>query len=132
MIGRHSPNIDMDKLRHKFGSALQLDSIFEEHLERERKPTWLKLKHSCDTDHPSPCHWRGELHAISCELQTCWKAGVIMQAETVLKKSGYVIDFLLHFHDWQTCGVDLLRPQGGKYSVILSKVDHALGDLEMA
>ncbi|KAF8867766.1 hypothetical protein CPB84DRAFT_1698363, partial [Gymnopilus junonius] len=33
MIGGHSPNVDVDELRTRFGSALRLDAIFEAHPE---------------------------------------------------------------------------------------------------
>ncbi|KAF8867765.1 hypothetical protein CPB84DRAFT_1859091 [Gymnopilus junonius] len=52
----------------------------------------------------------------------------VAQAELVLKKSGYVIDFSEHFRDWRTRGVDLLRPKGGKYPGISAEVDRSLGE----
>jgi hypothetical protein len=35
MIGGHSPNVDVDELRRRFGSAIRLDTIFESYPEWE-------------------------------------------------------------------------------------------------
>jgi hypothetical protein len=127
MIGGHSPNVDVDKLRRRFGSAIRLDAIFEAYPEWEQRPIRLKLKRSRDADHLSPRNWRGDLRAITCDLHTCWTKGVA-QAEMILKKHGYTIDFSEHFRDWRTRGVDLLRPKGGKYPGISLEVDRSLGE----
>jgi hypothetical protein len=127
MIGGHSPNVNVEELRDRFGSALRLDAIFETYPRWERKPRRLKLNRNRDVDHLSPRNWRGELRAVTCDLQVCWKEGVT-QAESILKKSGHTIDFSNHFHDWRTRGIDLLRPKGGKYLGISSGVDRSLGD----
>lgn len=127
MIGGHSPNVDIDELCLRFGSALRLDGIFQNHPLWERRPSRLKLKRSRDVDHLSPRHWKGELRASTCDLELCWKNGVT-QAETVLKKFGYTLNFQELFRDWRTRGVDLMRPKGGKYPGISSEVDRSLGE----
>jgi hypothetical protein len=128
MIGGHCPNVDVDELRRRFGSAIRLDAIFEAYPEWERRPRRLKLQRSRDVDHLSPRNWRGDLRAITCDLQACWKEGVA-QAEAVLKTAGYAINFSEHFHDWRARGVDLLRPKGGKYPGISLEVDRSLGEI---
>lgn len=76
MIGGHSPNVDVDELCNRFGSALRLDKIFQDHPQWEHRLVCLKLKRGRDLDHLSPHHWKGELHASSCDLQLCWEIGV--------------------------------------------------------
>jgi hypothetical protein len=98
MIGRHSPNVDVEELRDRFGSALRLDGIFETHPKWERQPRRLKFNRNRDVDHLSPRNWRGELRAVTCDLQVCWKEGVT-QTESILKKSGYIINFYNYFDD---------------------------------
>jgi hypothetical protein len=124
MIGGHSPNVDVDELRIQFGSALRLDGIFQDHPLWERRPNRLKLKRSRDADHLSPRHWKGELRATTCDLAVCWKAGV-SEAETVLKKFGYTLNFSELFRDWRTRNVDLM-PKEGKYPGISAEVDRFL------
>lgn len=68
--------------------------------------------------------WRGELRVKTCSLHACWKVAVT-EAETILQKAGYSIDFSEHFRDWRTRGVDLLRPKGGKYPGISAEVDRS-------
>ncbi|KAF9522600.1 hypothetical protein CPB83DRAFT_776856, partial [Crepidotus variabilis] len=127
MIGGHSPNVDVEELARRFGSALRLASIFQDHPNWERKPRRLKLERSCDADHLSPRHWKGELRASSCDLNECWKKGIQL-AEISLAKFGYSINFGQHFGDWQTRRVDLLRPKGGKYPGISAEVERSLTD----
>jgi hypothetical protein len=127
MIGSHSPNVDIEELCNRIGSALRLDDIFQEYPKWERRPHRLKLKRSRDADHLSPRNWKGELRASSCNLLSCWANGV-SQAQAVLARFGYVIDFGKHFHDGQKRGVDLMRPKGGKYPGISSEVDQSLGE----
>lgn len=129
MIGGHSPNVDVDEFRNRCASAIRLDKIFQTYPSWECCPNHLKLKWSRDADHLSPRHWKGELRAETCDLDTCWKNGVA-QAEAVLRKVGYNIDFQTHFRDWHKHGVDLLRPAGGKYPGISPQVDWSLGDSE--
>ena len=90
------------------------------------------MKRSHDKDHLSPSQWKGELQANTCNLYTCWINSInsVQQAETLLMKYGYDIDFSEHLNNWQTHGVDLLRPRGGKYPGISVEVDQSLRDLE--
>jgi len=50
----------------------------------------------------------------------------VRQAETILAKHGYPIDFKELFCDWHLSGVDLMRPKGGKYPGISAEVDRSL------
>ena len=128
MIGGHSPNVDVEELKNRYGSALRPDAVFDTSPQWEQQPRRLRLNRNRDVDHLSPQNWRGELRAVTCDLQGCWKEGVT-QAESILKKSGYIIDFSNHFRNCRTRGVDLLRPKGGKYLGISSEVDRSLGEL---
>jgi hypothetical protein len=38
MIGGHLPNIDVEELRNRIGSALRLDKIFQEYPNWEQRP----------------------------------------------------------------------------------------------
>jgi hypothetical protein len=95
MIGSHSPNCDVDELHARFGSALRLDGIFQDRPGWERRPSRLKMTHSRDADHLSPRPWKGELRAATCDLVAYWEEGV-SQAEAILKKFGYSINFKEH------------------------------------
>jgi hypothetical protein len=53
----------------------------------------------------------------------------LRQAEAILTRSGYNIDFKALFRDWHSRGVDLMRPKGGKYPGISSEVDRSLGEV---
>ena len=128
MIGGHSPNIDIEELRDRIGSALRLDEIFQKYPNWEQRPRRLKLKRSRDVDHLSPRHWRGELRASTCNLPACWADGV-HQAETLLTKYGCPMNFSEHFSDGHRRGVDLMRPKGGKYPGISAEVDRSLPDV---
>jgi hypothetical protein len=125
MIGGHSPNVSAEEMRNRVGSAIRLDSIFQKYPEWERRPRRLKLERSRDVDHLSPQHWTGDLCASTCDLLACWDDGV-QQAEMILEKHGYPIDFKELFHDWHLSGVDLMRPKGGKYPGISAEVDRSL------
>jgi hypothetical protein len=65
MIGRHSPNMAIDELRQRFGSALRIDYIFRKHPELQRRARRLKLLRSRDVGHLSPREWKGDLTAQS-------------------------------------------------------------------
>jgi hypothetical protein len=54
MIGRHSPNMAIDELRRRFGSALRLDEIYCCRPHLEKLPCRLTLLRSHDVDHLSP------------------------------------------------------------------------------
>jgi len=127
MIGAHSPNVDVDEFRIRCGSALRLDAIFQQYPHWERKPARLKLKRNRDADHLSPRQWRGELRAVTCDLDACWKGGVL-QAEEILTEYGYIINFGELFKDWTVRGIDLMRPKGGKYPGVSAEIDRSLGE----
>ena len=127
MIGGHSPNIDVEELWNRIGSAVRLDEIFQGYPNWEQRPRRLKLKRSRDVDHLSPRHWQGELRASTCNLSACWAEGVC-QAEVLLAKYGCPINFGEHFYDRHRRGVDLMRPKGGKYPGISAEVDRSLAD----
>jgi hypothetical protein len=126
MIGAHSPNVSIEEMRNRVGSAIRVDSIFQKYPKWERRPRRLKFERSRDVDHLSPQHWKGDLRASTCDLlPACWDEGV-RQAETILAKHGYPIDFKEVFQDWHLSGVDLMRPKGGKYPGISAEVDRSL------
>ncbi|KAJ6569699.1 hypothetical protein B0H10DRAFT_2354990, partial [Mycena sp. CBHHK59/15] len=122
MIGGHSPNMAIDELRQRFGSALRIDEIFRRHPELERHPRHLKLVRSREVDHLSPGQWIGDLTAQSCNLLACWIAG-IKAAITLLQSFGCSVDFDSLF---RRSGFDLMRPKGGKYPGVSKEVDRSL------
>lgn len=137
MIRGHSPDVDVEELRNRIGSAIRLDHIYLKYPKWERRPDRLQLKRSRDVDHLSPRHWKGDLRAASCDLLACWKEGV-QQAKAALSKAGFMlndglpIDFAMIFQD-PKC--DLMRPLKdpqnpalyGKYPGISAGVDRSLG-----
>ncbi|KAJ7794981.1 hypothetical protein B0H14DRAFT_2621444 [Mycena olivaceomarginata] len=124
MIGRHSPNMAIDELRQRFGSALRIDYIFRKHPELERHARRLKLLRSRDVDHLSPREWKGDLTAQSCDLLKCWIAGM-EAAVAFLKLHGIDIDFRELFSPEDA---DLMRPKGGKYPGLSKTVDRSIAD----
>ncbi|KAJ7236387.1 hypothetical protein C8J57DRAFT_1569718 [Mycena rebaudengoi] len=128
MIGRHSPNMAVDELRQRFGSALRLDKIFRKYPHLERRARRLKLVRSRDVDHLIPSHWSGELTAQSCDLLACWLAGVAA-AKAILALHRCDIDFVALF---KREGYDLMRPKGGKYPGVSREVDRSLVDVYTA
>lgn len=127
MIGGHSPNCSICELRDRFGSAMNLDYIYENHPELERKPRRLKLLRTRDVDHLRPPEWKGELTADSCNLQHCWPAGVKI-AEYILKKYG--VKMAMSFSErFKRKNTDLMRPFGGKYPAISAEVDRSMANL---
>jgi hypothetical protein len=126
MIGGHSPNCSVCELRARFGSAMNLDYIYERHPELERKPRRLKLVRSRDLDHLRPSQWQGEITASSCDLEKCWRAAV-KAAEDILKKYGVTmaLSFAQLFAQKKT---DLMRPFGGKYPAISAEIDRSMAN----
>ncbi|KAJ6630146.1 hypothetical protein B0H10DRAFT_2362255 [Mycena sp. CBHHK59/15] len=125
MIGGHSPNCSVAELRDRFMSAMNLDWIYEQCLEFERQPHRLNLTHMGHVDHLRPRHFKRELRAKSCDLPAVWKSAV-RKAEAILAKYGVrmTVPFSVLFKQPET---DLLRPFGGKYSVLSTK-DVVTGD----
>ncbi|KAK7001122.1 hypothetical protein R3P38DRAFT_2428555, partial [Favolaschia claudopus] len=76
MIGGHSPNCSIGELRDRFGSAMNLDYIYERHPEWERHPPRLNMIRKRHVDHLRPSHFKRELRANSCDLESCWAAAV--------------------------------------------------------
>ncbi|KAJ6608994.1 hypothetical protein B0H10DRAFT_1814673, partial [Mycena sp. CBHHK59/15] len=85
MIGGHSPNCSVGELRDRFSSALNLDYIYEHHPELERKPRRLNMSRLRHVDHLQPSHFKRELRADSCDLETVWVVAV-KAAEALLAK----------------------------------------------
>ncbi|KAJ7251090.1 hypothetical protein C8J57DRAFT_1078413 [Mycena rebaudengoi] len=125
MIGRHSPNMAVDELRQRFGSALRMDQIFRKYLHLERRARRLKLVRSRDVDHISPAQCTGELTAASCDLLACWLEAVAA-AKAILAFYGCDVDFAALF---ARAGFDLMRPKGGKYPGVSKEVDRSLVDV---
>ncbi|KAJ7659168.1 hypothetical protein DFH06DRAFT_1406208 [Mycena polygramma] len=127
MIGGHSPNCSVGELRDRFGSAMNLDRLYEEQPEWERKPRRLQLVRDRDVDHLRPKMWRGEVRADSCDLDACWVAGR-KAAEAVLRK--YDIKMEVSFAErFKRPNTDLMRPFGGKYPAISLEVDRSMVNL---
>ncbi|KAF8218166.1 hypothetical protein K438DRAFT_1901061 [Mycena galopus ATCC 62051] len=127
MIGGHSPNCSIGELQDRFGSAINLDFVYDKHLELERKPRRLKLLRTQDLDHLRPECWGGEVSADSCDLELCWSTGVAA-AEGILQKYG--IKITVSFAElFQRPNTDLMRPNGGKYPAISPGVDRSMANL---
>ncbi|KAJ7491375.1 hypothetical protein B0H11DRAFT_1859355 [Mycena galericulata] len=124
MIGGHSPNCSVAELRDRFMSAMNLDWIYEQYPEFERQPRRLNMSRMCHVDHLRPRHFQRELRAVSCDLPVVWKSAV-RKAEAILAKYGVrmAVPFSVLFRRPET---DLLRPFGGKYPALSSKVDRSV------
>ncbi|KAK6974238.1 hypothetical protein R3P38DRAFT_3296758 [Favolaschia claudopus] len=122
MIGGHSPNCSIGELRDRFGSAMNLDYIYERHPEWERHPPRLNMIRK------RPSHFKRELRANSCDLESCWAAAV-KAAESILTKYG--VQMAMTFSErFQKKDTDLSRPFGGKYPAISGGIDRSLADLD--
>jgi hypothetical protein len=75
MIGGHSPNMAIDELRRRFGSALRLDEIYRRRPHLEKLARRLMLVRSRDVDHLSPRNYVGDLTAGSCDIPACYFEG---------------------------------------------------------
>ncbi|KAJ7447664.1 hypothetical protein FB451DRAFT_1535824 [Mycena latifolia] len=127
MIGRHSPNCSTGELRNRFGSAMMLDSIYEQHPELERKPRRLNMFRMRHVDHLRPSHFKRELRADSCDLEVCWSAAV-KATECILAKYG--VRMGLSFGErFRRKDTDLMRPMGGKYPAISGEIDRSMANL---
>ncbi|KAK7034124.1 hypothetical protein R3P38DRAFT_3496387 [Favolaschia claudopus] len=124
MIGGHAPNMAIDELRRRFGSALRIDEIFTRRPHLEKLAHRLSLGRSRDVDHLSPRNFIGDLTASSCDIQACYDEGV-EQAVEFLKRYGYEIDFNALF---SKPDFDLMRPNGGKYPGVSKEVDRSLDE----
>ncbi|KAJ7761933.1 hypothetical protein DFH07DRAFT_867598 [Mycena maculata] len=117
MIGGHSPNSSLGELRDRFNSAMNLDYIYEQHPELERKPRRLKLFRMRDVDHLPD----------SCDLEACWTRAV-SSAEYILRKYG--VQMCMSFAQlFQMEDTDLMRPNGGRYPSVSTSVDRSMADL---
>ncbi|KAK6969185.1 hypothetical protein R3P38DRAFT_3504625 [Favolaschia claudopus] len=127
MIGGHSPNCSIGELRDRFGSAMNLDHIYERHPELERHPPRLNMIRKRHVDHLRPAHFKRELRAKSCDLESCWGAAVVA-AEHILTTYGVRMNmsFSQRFGMKDT---DLSRPLGGKYPAISGGIDRSLANL---
>ncbi|KAJ7091031.1 hypothetical protein C8R44DRAFT_750778 [Mycena epipterygia] len=127
MIGSHSPNSSLGELRDRFNSAMNLDYIYEQHPELEQKPRQLSLFRMRDVDHLRPEHWKGELRADSCDLETCWKLAV-RRTEAILRKYG--VQMSVTFEElFKRKNTDLMRPFGGKYPAISAEVNRSIANV---
>ncbi|KAJ6455112.1 hypothetical protein DFH09DRAFT_1508591 [Mycena vulgaris] len=126
MIGGHSPNCSIGELRDRFGSAMNLDFIYEKHPELERQPRRLNFFRKRHVDHLRPPHWTRELRADSCDLDKCWVRGV-KSTEAVLEKYG--VQMTMSFSErFKKKDTDLMRPFGGKYPATSTDVDRSMGN----
>ncbi|KAJ7929882.1 hypothetical protein B0H13DRAFT_2537836 [Mycena leptocephala] len=130
MIGGHSPNCSVAELRDRFMSAMNLDWIYEQYPEFERQPRRLNMSRMRHVDHLRPRHFQRELRAGGCDLPVIWKSAV-RKAEAILAKYGVRmgVSFAIRFKQPET---DLLRPFGGKYPALSSKVDRSVVDSSSA
>ncbi|KAJ7759828.1 hypothetical protein B0H14DRAFT_2634356 [Mycena olivaceomarginata] len=127
MIGGHSPNCSVGELRDRFSSAMNLDYIYEHHPELERKPRRLDMSHPRHVDHLRPSHFKRELRADSCDLETVWAAAV-KAAEAIRAKYG--VRMPMSFAErFRIKDRDLSRPMGGKYPAISGGVDRSMTNL---
>ncbi|KAJ6559761.1 hypothetical protein B0H19DRAFT_1069490 [Mycena capillaripes] len=128
MIGGHSPNMAIDELRRRFGSALRLDDIYRRRPHLEKLARRLMLVRSRDVDHLSPRNYVGDITAGSCNTHACFFGGRT-DAVDFLAKFGLRIDFDKLFRQKDT---DLMRPKGsttgGKYPGVSKEVDRSLAD----
>ncbi|KAJ6518572.1 hypothetical protein DFH09DRAFT_1098400 [Mycena vulgaris] len=127
MIGGHSPNSSVGELQARFNSAMNLDYIYEQHPELERKPRRLSLFRMRHVDHLRPQHFEADLRAESCDLEACWTPAV-RSVEDLLQKFGIPmpVPFAELFKKKDT---DLMRPFGGKYPAISADVDRSMAHL---
>ncbi|KAJ7861119.1 hypothetical protein B0H14DRAFT_3619975 [Mycena olivaceomarginata] len=109
MIGGHSPNMAVDELRRRFGSALRIDQIYAKYPHLEKLARRLSLGRSRDVDHMSPRNFVADLTAGSCDIHACWEMG-LQRAVKFLESFGYRVDFNKIFRQK---GFDLMRPNGG-------------------
>ncbi|KAJ7930176.1 hypothetical protein B0H13DRAFT_1702797 [Mycena leptocephala] len=130
IIGGHSPNCSVAELRDRFMSAINLDWIYEQYPEFERQPRRLNMSCMRHVDNLRPRHFQRELRAGSCDLPVIWKSAV-RKAEAILAKYGVRmrVSFAIRFKQPET---DLLRPFGGKYPALSSKVDRSVVDSSSA
>ncbi|KAK7034826.1 hypothetical protein R3P38DRAFT_3312143 [Favolaschia claudopus] len=116
MIGGHASNMAIDEFRRRVGSALRIDEIFRRRPHLEKLAQRLSLGRSRDVDHLSP--------PGSCDIKACYDEGV-NQAVEFLKRYGYEIDFNELF---SKPGVDLMRPNGGKYPGVSKDFDRSIDE----
>ncbi|KAK7015218.1 hypothetical protein R3P38DRAFT_3321618 [Favolaschia claudopus] len=124
MIGGHASNMAIDEFRRRVGSALRIDEIFRRRPHLEKLAQRLSLGRSRDVDHLSPRNFLGDLTAGSCDIKACYDEGV-NQAVEFLKRYGYEIDFNELF---SKPGVDLMRPNGGKYPGVSKDFDRSIDE----
>ncbi|KAJ7926528.1 hypothetical protein B0H13DRAFT_1599480, partial [Mycena leptocephala] len=127
MIGGHSPNSSIGELQNRFNSAMNLDHIYEQHPELERKPRRLAMFRMRRVDHLRPHHFRAELSAESCDLHACWPPAV-RETEAILDK--YRVKMPVSFDQlFKRKNTDLMRPFGGKYPAISAEVNRSMAYL---
>jgi hypothetical protein len=127
MIGGHSPNCSIGELQDRFGSAMILDYIYEQHPELERRPCRLNMSRMRHVDHLRPAHFKHELRADSCDLESCW-ASAVKAAELIITQYGVRMD-ISFAERFQRKDTDLMCPLGGKYPAISGEVDRSMADL---
>lgn len=105
---------------------MNLDCIYEQYPEFERRHRRLNMFRMRHVDHLRPSHFKRELRAASCDLNSRWKAAVV-KAEAILAKSSIrmAVSFAVLFKRKET---DLLRPFGGKYPAISNDVDRSMAN----
>lgn len=124
MIGGHDPNVDVEQLRERFASALRCDEIFSRYPSLEMRPRRLNLERTSSSDHYSPRHWKGELTAGSCDLESCFKKGA-EEASACLERAGYSINLEATLDE---SGVDLMCPNGNRYPGLPKEADRSIVD----
>jgi hypothetical protein len=126
MIGGHSPNVEILKMRNRIRSALNLNDIFSREPSWERKPEWLKLLRIRDFDHLRLGDRHGNLVAKFCNVENCWKDGACKATTALCLYGGVATDFGVIF---SKDGFDLMRPRGGQYPGIAKDLDRSMLDI---
>ncbi|KAK6972026.1 hypothetical protein R3P38DRAFT_3240892 [Favolaschia claudopus] len=113
MTGGHASNMAIDEFRRRVGSALRIDEIFRRR--QDAGHTWKNSRNGF--------HWDA-VEMLTIYLPACYDEGV-NQAVEFLKRYGYEIDFNELF---SKPGVDLMRPNGGKYPGVSKDFDRSIDE----
>ncbi|KAK7015803.1 hypothetical protein R3P38DRAFT_2786723 [Favolaschia claudopus] len=101
---------------------------FWRHPELTRHPPRLNMTCKRHVDHLRPSHFKRELRAKSCDLESCWAAAG-MAAERILTMYGVRMNMSFS-QRFQMKDTDLSRPLGGKYPAISGGIDRSMANLK--
>jgi hypothetical protein len=121
MLGSHDSTMNYRQAIERFGHAVDIDCVLEEHPEWDTGARRLKMTRVEHVDHLNAESWKGNLLVCNIDLEKAWKTGGDT-AVKVLEASQVPADSY-NYTNLFVGTVDTLRPWGYSYPGVSTDVD---------